>query len=282
MPSVTRGTSPSPSAPNGSVAAHNPSLRVVSGGASGKSSQYIERLSSEVDKLKRDAKAKELALEEARRELKASKAIERDCRSENERLNILQESHDRTMKRKDRQLEESRAQLQAETQRRIAATLQADEMSTELGKTLEDSKRAVAEAVTAQKRAETHAEALRDGISRLRSEYEGQVQRLNKQMEEVMKGWEEGRKRLAALEVSGDHQHQEKAHSDGIVKSMSELMEDMKLGYDTRVRELEEEVADMRSKVEEWEHSAQALNDEMTAARDKMRWVVGVKNTLER
>jgi hypothetical protein len=250
---------------------------VLSGAATtGKSSQFIERLQNENATLRRENNVEKSAKEEAQKSLSTSKAIESKLIAENARLELLQTTNARAIERKNRKIDEQRAALEAETDRRRAAETREQQMAVELDNTHAETNRALAEALAAQKRAEANADALRDGLHRLQARYERQVQNMAKDLAALKKRQQEDRAKLLALEVSGDQRGQEIRHTDDLVERMQTLMHTYKEQQEGMFDSLEAGADEMRAAATQRQQSGDRLLSEMTAARDKMRWVVGV------
>lgn len=258
---------------------HNSFGAVLSpGGSTGKSGQFIERLQNENATLRREYNVERSAKEEAQKSLSASKTIESKLIAENSRLELLQSTNARAIERKNRKIEELRASLEAETDRRKAAEAREQQMASELDNTHTETNKAISEAFTAQKRAEANADALKDGLHRLQARYERQVQTMTKQLSELRTRQQEDRAKLLALDVSGDQRRQEIRHSDEVVERMQKLMILYKNDQTTMFDRLESEAAEMRQIAEQRGQRSEQLISEMEQARDKMNWVVGVHN----
>ena len=95
-----------------------------------KTSQYIDKITSENEKLKRELNAERLAREDEAKRVSAARSKAEDSRAEHQHLQLLVDTNARALERKDRKLDEMKAQLDQETKRRKAADQRAEEALT--------------------------------------------------------------------------------------------------------------------------------------------------------
>lgn len=242
----------------------------------GKSGKFIEKLQNENASLRRDYNVERSAKEEAQKGLGASKAIEAELMAENSRLEILQSTNDRALERKSRKIEELQALLDAERARRIDAEAREKQMAAELDRTNEDTHRTLAQAVTEQKRAETHADALQDGVRRLEATYKNQVAKMRRDLTALVELEQQNKTKLVALEVLCDQRRQETGHAAELVRKMELLMKKYVEEKDGVFSTLQSEAREMREKAERTDVESEALMKEVANTRDRMRWVLAV------
>ncbi len=131
-----------------------------------KTSQYIDKITSENDRLRRELKAEKLAREDEAKRIAAAHAKAEDSRTENQHLQVLADTNARAIERKDRKLEELKALLDTEAMRRKLAEQRAEEALKMLGDTRSETQRELALAYEMRGMAETNLETARDGFKR--------------------------------------------------------------------------------------------------------------------
>ena len=99
----------SPVSPGSQWARPNPHSNPQSTPGNSKTSQYIDKITSENDRLRRELRAEKLAREDEATRISAAKSKAEDSRAELQHLQLLTETHTRTIERKDRKLEEMKA-----------------------------------------------------------------------------------------------------------------------------------------------------------------------------
>jgi hypothetical protein len=240
----------------------------------GKSGQFIERLQSENASLRRELNFEKAAREEAQKGMTALKGAQNKVREDNERLQLLQATSDRTTERKNRKIEELQAALEAETQRRKTAEAQQQQMATALEQKHQETSQIIAEALTAQKYAEAQEAALRDGMQRLQTRYGQQVLHIRKDLLALITERQEDQSKMKSLDASMQSQRVLLLAQDETIASMQATM----MQYEEERKELfsmlEQQAADFRSRAEERDAKGEAMVKELVDTRDKMKWVM--------
>ena len=244
-----------------------------------KTSQFIDKVTAENDRLRREITAEKLAREEASKRLDAAKAMAEEARTENQHLQMLTDTNARAIERKDRKLEELKASLEAEQRRRIAAEQREAEMSRILGETRSEAQREVARAVALQQQAETHAEAARDGFKRIEESYQWKVREMSRQLEELKNQHAEAAKKIRQQAIVGEQLAQECARAFKAEDSMKDLLVSYKKEHEKGLEGLIEEAARMRVAIPTKEAAADELCEAIKQTSDKMKWVLGIKSS---
>lgn len=242
-----------------------------------KTSQFIDKVTAENDRLRREITAEKLAREEASKRLGAAKAMAEEARTENQHLQMLADTNARAIERKDRKLDELKASLEAEQRRRLAAEQREAEMSRILGETRSETQRELAKAVALQQQAETHAEAARDGFKRIEESFQWKVREMSRQLEELKHQRAEDGKKIRQQAVVGEQLAQECARAFKAEDSMKDLLESYKKEHEKGMDSLLEEAARMRTAIPTREAVADELCEAIKQTSDKMKWVLGVK-----
>ncbi|KAF2806665.1 uncharacterized protein BDZ99DRAFT_82934 [Mytilinidion resinicola] len=246
-----------------------------------KTSQFIDKLQAENDRLRRDLTAEKLAREEDLRRLGAAKAKAEDSRTEHQHLQVLADTNARALERKDRKLEELKATLEAEQRRRIAAEEREAEMSRILGETRSETQRELAKAVTLQQQAETHAEAAQSGFKRIQDSYEHKVRSMAKDLAALKKQRADDAAKIKKQAIVGDQLAQECEKALRSEHSMTDLLAAYRKEHEQGLEALVAEARQLRIAVPTKEAAADGLVEEMRQIADKMKWVMTQKKYQE-
>ena len=211
-------------------------------GGGGKTSQVIEKLTTENDRLRRELRAERAAKEDAMQEAQAMKTRITYLEEQNSTITYQYDTNEQALARKERRIDDLRLLVEEEARRRKRAEEQSSEMGKKLGETVAEAARDVAESKEARKMAELQCETLQreyntlhKKMAALRLEWEGWEKRINEEREKH-------RRELCQLEVVLDQQRQTQEKSDKMVAEMSEIIQ----GYrttDENMKQLETEMA---------------------------------------
>ncbi|KAG9887124.1 hypothetical protein KCU94_g16847, partial [Aureobasidium melanogenum] len=175
----------------------------------GKSGRVIEKLMAENDRLKREIKAEAAKREELQRTANAQKPRLEALQAENARLSHCKAVDESVIKRRDRKIEDLKAELDIERQKRESLEHRVEEAERKMGEYQEHSNKEVQQAVEEAKHATTHASILETSHRQLSSEYRQRIAAANKQLRELSDDREEDRKRLIKLDVVNHQMRQE-------------------------------------------------------------------------
>ncbi|KAJ4287189.1 hypothetical protein N0V90_012587 [Kalmusia sp. IMI 367209] len=237
-----------------------------------KTSQYIDKITSENEKLKRELKAERLAREEEAKRVSAARSKAEDSRAEHQHLQLLVDTNARALERKDRKLEEMKAQLEMETKRRKAAEQRAEEALKMLGDTRSETQRQLAAAYEQKHLAETNADTAREGYKRITDGYEKKIKYVTEQMKELrQKQYEDADKIKRHAIISEQLQH-ELSRTQRTESKMTDMMGQYKREHRKEMEDLTKEAERLRVAVPEKEKEAAKLVGEMEQTKDKMKW----------
>jgi hypothetical protein len=228
-------------------------------GGGGKTSQVIEKLTAENDRLRRELRAERAAKEDAVQEAQAMKARITYLEDQNSTITYQYDTNEQALARKERRIDDLRMMIEEEARRRKRAEEQSNEMGKKLGETVAEAAREVAESKEARKMAELQCETLQreyntlDGrMAAMRQEWEGWEKRINEEKEKH-------RRQLCQLEVVLDQQRQHQEKSDKTVAEMTEIIQ----GYRAT------------------EENMKQLETEMATVVMEMRWVMRLHKARE-
>lgn len=235
-----------------------------------KSSGVVARITAENDRLRRELTAERLAREEAETLLKASKAINESRSVEVANLTNIHDTDEKSHARKERKIAELRAALQSETSRRVQAERQAADISQHLDTTSSTANKQVAEAQELAKRAEARATALQDGLRAL----QGKMAAMRREMTMLHQQRTEDGRKLLAMEIVSEQQHQELERNRSLVADMQDLVREPKRQVDRLVKDCMAEKEQALGALRTQERRAETLVAELKAALDEMKWVI--------
>ena len=239
-----------------------------------KTSQYIDKITSENEKLKRELKAERLAREEEAKRVSAARSRAEDSRAEHQHLQLLVDTNARALERKDRKLEEMKAQLDQETMRRKAADQRAEEALKMLGDTRSETQRQLAAAYEQKHLSETNADTAREGYKRMTDGYEKKIRYITEQMNELRQKQHRNADMMKRQAIISDQLQHELARSQRTETKMVDMMGQYKREHHKEMEHLTDEAERLRLVVPARESELNKLIEEMRETRDKMKWVM--------
>ena len=273
------GTTSSPSAasPSSTAAENSPagwSSAIGHATTSGKSGRVIERLMTENDKLKRDLNAQMIKCQELEKSLQTYKPQMEALRQENDNLSHARGVDSSLISRRDRKIEELKADLTGERERREKAEALARQRETEKEAGEEQSRREIQSMAESTKHSTVHAEILETSHKQLAAEYRARAEAWKKDLSAVADAREQDRQKLARLDVVADQMRQELERTKKLNGDVVEAWERLREESDGRVRGIVEEN-------EREEETSRKLSTEMDKVVKEMRWVMGVQKNVK-
>jgi hypothetical protein len=239
-----------------------------------KTSQYIDKITSENDRLRRELKAEKLAREDETKRVSAARSKAEDSRAEFEHLQVLANTNARAIERKDRKLEELKAALEGETKRRKLAEQRAEEALKMLGDTRSETQRQLSQAYEMKGMADTNLESARDGFKRMTDGYEKKVKLMAEELNELRRQRIEDADKIKRQAIISEQLHHEMSRTVRTEDKLTDMMAVYKKEHRKEMDALVREAQQMRLALPDKEREAQRLVDEMQQTRDKMRWVM--------
>lgn len=239
-----------------------------------KTSQYIDKITSENDRLRRELKAEKLAREDEAKRVSAARSKAEDSRAEFQHLQVLADTNARAIERKDRKLDELKATLEAEAKRRKSAEQRAEEALKMLGDTRSETQRQLSQAYEMKGMAETYLETARDGFKRMTDGYEKKIRLINDELNELRKKRIEDADKIKRQAIISDQLHHEMSRTTRTEDKLTDMMGVYKKEHQKDMEALVQEAQRLRIALPEKEREAQKLIDSMVETRNKMRWVM--------
>lgn len=175
----------------------------------GKSGRVIEKLMAENDRLRRELKVETTAREEERKAKEAIRQARDSLQSTNQNL-ILQNNIDKSsLLRKDRKIEELKADRDFEREQRLQLDERAKIQLKEGDQQVQELKNTLSREISERKLAVNQYDTVREGFRRLDDSYRQRVERLQAQVDAVRAERERDHQFLLRLEVTVEQQRQE-------------------------------------------------------------------------
>jgi hypothetical protein len=246
-----------------------------------KTSQYIDKITSENDRLRRELRAEKLAREDEATRVTAARSAAEDSRAELQHLQVLADTNARAIERKDRKLEELKATLEAEAKRRRVAEQRAEEALKMLGDTRSETQRQLSTAYEMRHMADTNLETAREGFKRMTEGYEKKIKHISDSMNELRKLRTEDADKIKRQAIVSDQLHHEMSRTTRTETGLADLMTAYKMEHRKELDTMLEQAQELRKVLPQKEREAEKLIQMMEETRDKMRWVITQQQTQQ-
>ncbi|TKA83523.1 hypothetical protein B0A55_00519 [Friedmanniomyces simplex] len=234
----------------------------------GKSGRVIERLMAENDKLKRELELTTLRAQELEKSLSMCRPQMEALRHENENLSHARSVDSSLLGRRDRKIEDLKADNVAKTERVLIAEGLVRQLQREGEEVRGEFERREQGMFEQTKHATVHAEILETSHKQLAAEYKTRREAWEKDLTELQERREQDRQRMARLDVVYEQMRQENERTR---KVQAELT--------ARWDEMEEAMRSTLDQGEEVNERARKKSMEMEKVVDQMRWVMGVQKS---
>lgn len=241
----------------------------------GKSGRVIERLMAENDRLKRDLKTQTTAREEERKEKEAIRSSRDSLQSTNENL-IHQTNVDKTsLARKDRKIEELKAEKEREMARRQEADSSLHELVRQSDVKVQELMTTLSNETSERKKAVNQYEVLQQSWKHLDEGYRTRVDRLRAELEALQSERERDHQLLKRLEVTIEQQRQE-------VEKLRVAKNRISDKYTKTMNDTEREIGDIRIRAEATGREADEVLADAKETLGKLRHVMAVQRDLRK
>jgi hypothetical protein len=175
----------------------------------GKSGRVIEKLMAENDRLRRELKVETTAREEERKAKELIRQARDNLQSTNDNL-ILQRNVDKgSLQRKDRKIEELKAERDFEREQRLMLDQRSNIQIKESDALVQEVKNQLSREEEKRKLAVNQYDVVREGFKTLDDSYTHRIEKLQSQLAAMHAGRERDRQTLQRLEVVVEQQRQE-------------------------------------------------------------------------
>lgn len=241
----------------------------------GKSGRVIEKLMAENDRLKRDLKTQTTAREEERKEKEAIRSSRDSLQSTNENL-IHQTNVDKTsLARKDRKIEELKAEKERETARRMEADTSLNELVRQSDVKVQELMTTLSHETAERKKAVNQYEVLQHSWKHLDEGYRTRVDRLRAELEALQAERERDHQLLKRLEVTIEQQRQE---VDKLRVAKNRIAD----RYEKTMTDAERGITEIREKAEATERDTEETLADAKETLGKLRHVMAVQRDLRK
>lgn len=241
----------------------------------GKSGRVIEKLMGDNDRLQREKTLATVKLEEEVKRGESARSALESLQISNAHLLSIHETDKTFLSKKDRRLEELRADLEAERSRREKAERETRESRRERDEVVETLRREAAEDKQQAQRANSQYEVLSASWKSLEERYERQVSKLKADLKGLQKEIEGDKQKLAHLEVILEQLAQEGDKSKRTKEKLSSDFQAYKAEQEAGIQGIRQK-AELNNTVH-----AQTL-EQVERVLGQMKYVVNIKKDVHR
>ena len=242
--------------------------------ATGKSGRVIERLMADVDRLQREKHLANVKLEEETRRSESARSALENLQVSNQHLESSHEIDKIALGRRDRKIEELRAELQVERSRREKAEADMKDTRLERDETVQDYQRQIFDEKGKAKRSTTQYEVLSKSWKNLEEKYERQTRKLKGDMCELKLQMNSDQRKLMRLGVIMEQLKQE---GDKTKKAKDKVLRD----FETFRAEQEDGIREMKRRAEKNDAASDDALKQLDIVLGEMRYVVNVKKNVK-
>lgn len=239
----------------------------------GKSGRVIERLMADVDRLQREKHLANVKLEEETKRSESARSILDNLQISNQHLESSHEVDKLALGKRDRKIEELRADLQVERSRREKAEADMKDTRLERDETVQDYQRQILDERDKAKRSTTQYEILSKSWKNLEDKYERQTRKLKEDVKELKQQMISDRGKLMRLGVIMEQLKQE---GDKTRKAKDKVLHE----FEAFREQQEQGIHEMRSRAERNDAASDEALRQLDTVLGEMRYVVNVKKDV--
>lgn len=240
----------------------------------GKTGRVIAKLQSDNDRLNRELRSERMYLEEAESENRVYKDTVETLRAESSNLKQAKEVDEGIIKRRDRQIEDLRAELEVERSRRLAAEKASREAMQQKNDTVSNMQAEVQREKEIAKHSTSHADVLAQSHKQLNAEYKQRIDTFKGDLEWVVRDREEELAKVKRLDVVNEQLVQEVERANRTNTRVQELYAAHKDQASQTIKQLHAEAAKMQHEYDSVVGKAERLVEEV-------QWLVSIKKMHE-
>ncbi|KAA6409727.1 MAG: hypothetical protein FRX48_06339 [Lasallia pustulata] len=239
----------------------------------GKSGRVIERLMADNDRLQRELTLSNAKNEEEAKRSEWAKSTLESLRATNENLHAMQEVDKAALLRKDRKIEELRADLEAEKARRAQAENETRETVRERDEAVGKFKKQIMEEKEVARKSTSQYEILSSSWRSLDDGYRRRTQKLKADVKDISHKREEDVQKIEQLEIVVE---QLKRESEKMAKVKEQVLRD----FEDYKREKEAGMREIRKRAERNESANEEALGEMNRVMGEMKYVINIKRDV--
>ncbi|MCJ1388038.1 hypothetical protein MMC18_000882 [Xylographa bjoerkii] len=240
----------------------------------GKSGREIEKLNSQKSKLYREVQALTTARDEALRGGESARMLVESLQSINANLTSICESSSTALSRKDRKIEELKAELKSERERRETAVQQLKEVARERDEVVVAYKKEVLEAKEVARKMACQYDVLSTSLRGLDAGFRRQTARLEEEVKNLQQEQVAANARLDELSIVSTHLSYE---NNTINKAYQDLVEQ----FEEYKQENEDGLQDIKKRSEKSNLANEKALQELNSVMGQMKHVINVKRDVK-
>ncbi|MCJ1246260.1 hypothetical protein MMC30_003466 [Trapelia coarctata] len=239
----------------------------------GKSGRVIDRLMQDVERMQREIKLLTVKYEEEARRSESARALVESLQTTNANLSSICEANNVAMARKDRKIEELKADLESERARRVRSEAQNKEISMERDDVVAACKKDLMEEKEVARKTSSQYEVLSSSWRGLDDGYRRQMQKLKEGLKELESGRQEDQVRIDQLNIVFTQLNKEaessQAEKQYVVKQFEQYKQDK-----------EDSIRQMKEQAERNELANDNALQEMNMVVGQMKYVINLKRNV--
>jgi len=266
----------SPSTPSDALNGESEGWSAAVGRASvaGKSGRVIERLMGDVDKLKRELRLASATVEEEQRRSESARLVLDSLRGTNENLEAITETDKVALARRDRKIEELKADLEVERSRRTGAEKDKSDMHVEILSLKRNCEDEVLREKEISGKARGEYETLKSSLSRMERDFSTGLARARKDFDSLQGNRSEDLARLQRLDfvcqqLRDEHRKEQRA---------VELLKAKYLEYRST---MDNSIRDLSDKISRGDAANEGLLAELRRSLGSARWIMNVRESVK-
>ncbi|KAL9623175.1 MAG: hypothetical protein Q9160_002490 [Pyrenula sp. 1 TL-2023] len=238
--------------------------------STGKSGRVIERLQAEIDKLNRDKHVVKAQIEDAEKAKEASQTQISYLQDRNSNLEQSHEADLRSMKRKDRKIEELRADLQKEKLRTsnaedtATAALRSEGMAQDTAK--------ISRVLASQR--EQEYEAIKGVREREKKQRQNQVDKLGHDFSELLRERKDDEQKLSRLSIVVEQQKH-------VINQLQDDNRKTDKNFQEYCKHLDSLLTNLRAKFGANDQDISETLEESRKVLGQMKWVMNVQRDIQ-
>lgn len=242
--------------------------------ALGKSGRVIEKMMAENDKLRREIKTEIMKREELLRTVNTQKPKLEALQADNTRLTNIKVIDDNMLERRDRKIEELKAELEAERLKRSAAEKRAIEAEQQKEMSQDATRKELQQEREKARHATVHAEILQTSHQQLSREYRQRISTTNKAVRDLNHDKEGDRKRLARLDIVCNQMRQEGERMRKLHNDLTSVWHRFQTQKNDEVERLNSNAQKTLNSIDKRERENVRLGEDMERVLTRMKWVI--------
>ena len=239
----------------------------------GKSGRVIEKLMGDVERMRRDNRLLMAEKEEEVRRSESARSLVESLRTTNTNLGAICEANNSALARKDRKIEELKAELEAEKARRVDAETQAKAVSKERDEVVAACRKELIAEKEVARKSSSQYEALASSWRSLDDGYRRQTQKLKDDIKIIHNGRVEDQHRYDQLDVIFTQLSRE-------AKSHKEAKDHVVAQFEKYKQEKESSIREMREKAEKNNLASEETLKELKRVMGQMKYIINVKRDV--